>query len=905
MNNIEFPSNYPVLAARAESLLVLCYYDPFGVSTVPETVAFIQKCSSYSISVINLFEHKRSDGSLRLSQDFNINKFNGVIIHNSLSYNVDNLRILDQLLEVSLKEYSGLKVLMKQDENFRFKEMAQYIGDIGFDVIFTCLPTEAVSVVYPKSVVGEPIFYRMLTGYVTPTLRNIQNSNNERDIDIGYRGSIQPLNFGRLAYEKRKIGYDIQQRVSAVDFSLNISSRWEDRLGAGAWLEFLLRCKSTLGAESGASIFDLDETLEKRCAQAEKTLGHYCDDPDYAENYLSFLADLEGNVNYNQISPRHFEAAATKTLQIMYPGEYSGIFRPGVHYVELYRDYSNLDDVLSFIKDNEKREKIVEQAYQDIIVDSKYWIETFVENFDFVLARAFNKKHLAIKPDITLGRGKKNVLLLCAHKPSIDPRLGWVADYAPEDLFITQIGVLSPTSKESQVLRSDDGHAIFAKPRIFCSEKLINSWAILASGNELAKRVVLEFQFIEKSLNLPNAAFLELFGAPDSPERVQNFKWYLRYFLDTAATILDQVQSMRGFSLVVATDLDSLLVALLIKGICDVPVVYDAHEYWPEADISSFEFEKEYWMQLEKWAVQQTDLNQTVSSGLAKLMAKNYGVHFDFVPNCEPLSIAKDLSVSKRSENESQIKFIFQGNFALGRGIDLLINSWPSTVNHAVLLLRGPDNEYKSQMIDLAKKTGLLGTRIIFLDAVSESELVLSAREGHVGVIPYTPYGANYSHCCPNKMSQYMAASLPILANNTSFVSSIVKRSQCGVVVDFSREGEIAEAVNLFANNSDLRVEMAEKANQFFLHEFHWEYVSQPMYDAMINLVKNNHKKALRVFPGIKKPSLYSQKQLMPELIETKKSAIFSYLYGYWLRLPVSVRKILKPIFKRILFRRW
>ena len=211
------------------------------------------------------------------------------------------------------------------------------MGEVKFDIVFTCLPPEALTVIYPKTVVGSPIFSRMLTGYVTPTLRNVESNIENRSIDIGYRGSIQPLSFGRLAYEKRKIGDEVLKYSKGRELTVDISSRWEDRLGSNAWIHFLSDCKATLGVESGASIFDLNGQLSSRCKTAEKKYGPYKDDGEYAEKYLAELADIEGKINYNQISPRHFEAAATNTLQIMYPGEYSGIFYPGVHYVELER----------------------------------------------------------------------------------------------------------------------------------------------------------------------------------------------------------------------------------------------------------------------------------------------------------------------------------------------------------------------------------------------------------------------------------------------------------------------------------------------------------------------------------------------------------------------------------------
>lgn len=366
-----------------------------GISTVPETVGFIQQYSQFSITVLNLFEDRSKGWTWSLSPLINLRKFDGIVIHNSISYNVDNLHALDRRLSCKMRDFGGAKVLMKQDENFQFKVLAEYIGESQFDLIFTCLPPEAVPLIYPPSLVGTPIFSRMLTGYVTPILRNFPLKREPRPIDIGYRGSIQPLSFGRLAYEKRKMGEDVAKLLKGKNLHVDISSRWEDRVGGSAWLDFLSKCKATLGVESGASVFDLDGTLSSRCKTAEKKYGPIREDAEYAEQFLGELTDIEGKIHYNQIAPRHFEAAATRTLQIMYPGRYSDIFIPGRHYIELARDHSNIAHVLALLGDEPHRLQIVDRAYEEIINNLKYGIETFVQHFDNLVTQILHKKRLS------------------------------------------------------------------------------------------------------------------------------------------------------------------------------------------------------------------------------------------------------------------------------------------------------------------------------------------------------------------------------------------------------------------------------------------------------------------------------------------------------------------------------
>ncbi len=851
-----FPSEKSQWAHRLESLLLICFYDPNGISTVPETVSCIQKYSRFSVLVLNLFEHGKNGLALSLSPSINLRKFDGIVIHNSISYNVDNLWSLDALLNFKIRDFTGVKILMKQDENFKFKELAEYIGKTKFDLIFTCLPSEALPIIYPSSVIGTPVFSRMLTGYVTPTLRSFSLNTKPRSVDIGYRGSIQPLFFGRLAYEKRKIGEDVAKLVVGKNLNTDISSRWEDRLGGSAWLDFLARCKATLGVESGASVFDLDGTLASRCVATEKKYGPIREDAEYAEQFLGALKDIEGKIHYNQISPRHFEAAATRTLQIMYPGSYSNIFIPGRHFIELARDYSNIEQVFALLSDDTYCLQMVNRAYEEIINNPKYWIETFVQSFDNLISKVLNKKGIYLKPKLITGRKKKNLLLLCGHKPSIDPRLEWISKGMPPDLQVTQLGVLPTKNEDSSPILSEDGRLILAKPRVAFTSDMLQAW-FASQDNHLAGWAGLsEINYLSFALTLDESKLSELFGAPLGAERVKSFKWYLQYILDTTATLVSQVSHIRGYGAIIATDLDTLSAALIIKGMTGVPVIYDAHEYWPEADVAAFEFEKAFWIRMERQLVQSVDYCQTVSPGLAKKMSEQYGREFHVVPNCEPITaIGKHVGSIRKFDGTCH--FIFQGNFSEKRGIDLLIDAWPSTDPRAILVLRGPHNHYKEKMIERARQVGLLGTRVKFVAPVSESDLVSAAQHSDVALIPYTPSGTNYSHCCPNKTSQYMAAGLPILANNTSFVREIVEDSEAGFVIDFSNPQEIKRLVLWFVDNPVLRLEMGRKAFVYFENEFNWNKVSTPMYTAIESLVSDVCVGALRVFPERVQQNLY------------------------------------------------
>jgi hypothetical protein len=67
---------------------------------------------------------------------------------------------------------------------------------------------------------------------------------------------------------------------------------------------------------------------------------------------------------------------------VLVEGDYSGVLRPHEHYIELKRDYSNLDEVLDLIERDEVREEITEAAYRDVIESGLYTYESFVDEVE-------------------------------------------------------------------------------------------------------------------------------------------------------------------------------------------------------------------------------------------------------------------------------------------------------------------------------------------------------------------------------------------------------------------------------------------------------------------------------------------------------------------------------------------
>ncbi|WP_210497506.1 hypothetical protein, partial [Microvirga antarctica] len=161
------------------------------------------------------------------------------------------------------------------------------------------------------------------------------------------------------------------------DLTIDISSRWEDRINGTAWFDFLGRSKVVLGVESGSNLFDFDGKVAAWCRTYEaENAGLDRDSREfYTKAHDAYLHRFEGNVNYAQISPRHFEAAVCNAAQILYEGTYSGIFLPNRHFFPLKRDLSNLAEALDFARDEARLKEFVDRTYAEVVLNPAYHYE--------------------------------------------------------------------------------------------------------------------------------------------------------------------------------------------------------------------------------------------------------------------------------------------------------------------------------------------------------------------------------------------------------------------------------------------------------------------------------------------------------------------------------------------------
>jgi hypothetical protein len=273
----------------------------------------------------------------------------------------------------------SLIVAFFQDEQAFTSDRLRFVDDFNVHTVYTCLLAPHAARLYgARTTAAEVVSY--VPGYIGERLlgasKRLRRPDANRPIDVGYRGRRLPAHWGGLAAEKALIGIEFAQRAADSGLVLDIEIDEGKRFRGDDWYRFIGACRAMLGTESGASVLDVDGVVP---ATAQRHgLGARALDQAIALQ----LASQTDAFPYRTISPRHLEAAAFETAQILFPGEYAGLLEANVHYLPLARDFANLDEVIDRFRHPSERRRIAVAARQDLVDSGRLSYRRFVSELD-------------------------------------------------------------------------------------------------------------------------------------------------------------------------------------------------------------------------------------------------------------------------------------------------------------------------------------------------------------------------------------------------------------------------------------------------------------------------------------------------------------------------------------------
>ena len=285
-------------------------------------------------------------------------------------------------------------------------------------------------------------------------------------------------------------------------------------------------------------------------------------------------------------------------------------------------------------------------------------------------------------------------------------------------------------------------------------------------------------------------------------------------------------------------DLELLPLGVFLKWVTKKPVIYDCHENYPEAAYERAWYPD--WFKpvlarfiatMEPALAKQLDVVICVvpdqqerfkAAGCRTLLLRN-------LPRLEVFNTALQKHPPKLD------RIIYVGGLTIVRGAKLMVEimkelqaAHPSTK----LLLLGPFNEPHVEK-DVKKYIAELGLekQIEHIQFVPHQDVAEYVVQSKIGLIPWQKNKQMLRMVFPNKVFEYMACSVPLVASNLPSLKYILDRSGSGILVKADDAKAHARAIAELLDDKKKSIELGQRGREFVMEKYNWDIEAKKLVE--------------------------------------------------------------------------
>jgi glycosyltransferase involved in cell wall biosynthesis len=269
---------------------------------------------------------------------------------------------------------------------------------------------------------------------------------------------------------------------------------------------------------------------------------------------------------------------------------------------------------------------------------------------------------------------------------------------------------------------------------------------------------------------------------------------------------------VRPCALAVANDLDTLLANHLAARLRGHALVYDSHEFFTEVpEIAHRPNVRRVWLALERSIFPKLRTAITVNASIAKAYQDRYGMSVHVVRNIPMPRVLgpKPTREAMGLPPDSTVLVLQGAGINVQRGAEEAVLAM-AELPHCLLLVIGGGDAWPT-LQGLVQEHGLQ-QRVRLLGRMSYERMMDHTRNADIGLTLDKDTNLNYRYSLPNKLFDYLAAGLAVVASDLPEVASIVRTHQAGQVLPAVTPAAIAEAVNALCTDPQLLATLRRNA---------------------------------------------------------------------------------------------
>ncbi len=235
-------------------------------------------------------------------------------------------------------------------------------------------------------------------------------------------------------------------------------------------------------------------------------------------------------------------------------------------------------------------------------------------------------------------------------------------------------------------------------------------------------------------------------------------------------------------------------------------LVFDARELYTHVPSTTRRpWVRVTWEVIQHLHIHRANCVYTVSESIAHHLQKTHNVQdICLMRNIPaPQAATSSRSLRERLALPPNVRIILhQGNLQKHRGATMMVEAMLHTDNAVLVFMgRGPlrsDIEHLVQNLELQSK-------VRFIDPVPPEKLLAVTASADLGLTFLEDCCLNHRYALPNKLFEYLAAGVPVIASDLPEISQIIQRFSVGCVVPPGNTKALAAALNRAVSNTELR----------------------------------------------------------------------------------------------------
>jgi glycosyltransferase involved in cell wall biosynthesis len=277
----------------------------------------------------------------------------------------------------------------------------------------------------------------------------------------------------------------------------------------------------------------------------------------------------------------------------------------------------------------------------------------------------------------------------------------------------------------------------------------------------------------------------------------KKFIFYLEYNLRLLFVLL-----FKRKDILLCNDTDALPANFITSKLCRVPLVFDAHELFPEVPELVERLQvKRVWEKIEDIIFPHLKYSYTVCESIAEYYKEKYGITMGVVRNIPnktdsstPINNNQRKALETLPSLEGKKLLLYQGAVNVGRGVEWIINAMPHLDNCILCICGEGDLFHEMQVLTKEKK---LEKRVIFTGRLPFEELNQYTALADLGFILLENRGLSYYYSLPNRVFDYMKYGVPVLASNFPEIARIIEPNHTGKLISHYEPEYLAEVITL------------------------------------------------------------------------------------------------------------